>query len=111
MKELTKAEEMVLLSVLRLNDGAYGVAIRKNLKEITGRAVPYGTLYFLLDKLSVKGFVEKRLGEPTSERGGRRKTFYQMTDSGIEALRHAFVQQSRIWTDFASMDLHQGFGK
>jgi len=111
MKELTKAEEMVLLSVLRLKDEAYGVAIKKNIKEITGKTVPYGTLYFLLDKLSVKDFVHKALGEPTAERGGRRKTYYRMTEGGITALKHAFEQQSRIWTDFASMDLHQGFGK
>ena len=111
MKELTKAEEMVLLSVMRLKDDAYGVTIKKNLKEITGKSVPYGTLYFLLDKLSVKQLVEKELGEPTAERGGRRKTYYRMTHDGVNALKEAFNQQSRIWTDFASMNLHQGFGE
>ncbi|MCK5145219.1 helix-turn-helix transcriptional regulator [bacterium] len=111
MTQLTKAEEMVLLSVMRLKEQAYGVAIKQDIKEITDKSLPYGTLYFLLDKLTVKLFVDKELGESTAERGGRRKTFYQITASGIDALKSAFDQQSRAWTNFASMDLHEGFGK
>ena len=110
MQELTKAEELLLLTVLRLKDGAYGVAIKENIKEVTGKTVPYGTLYFLLDKLTVKGHVDKTLGDPTPERGGRRKTFYAITDKGVDALKQSFDQQSRAWTDFATMDLHRGFG-
>ena len=62
MKELTKAEETLLLAILRLKDNAYGVAIKQNIQKTTGKALPYGTLYFILEQLSKKGYV-KRLQE------------------------------------------------
>ena len=109
--ELTKAEELVLLTVMRLKDQVYGVTIKTSIKETSGKTMPYGTLYFLLDKLTLKGLVEKQIGEPTAQRGGRAKTFYSTTSEGIDALKAAFEQQSRIWASFASMQLDEGFGE
>jgi len=52
MKELTKAEEALLLAILQLKDIAYGVAIRRHIQKNTGKALPYGTLYFILEQLT-----------------------------------------------------------
>ena len=97
MKELTKAEELVLLTIWEMIDNAYGVAFKRKIKENTGKDIPYGTLYFLLDQLTVKEYVDKITGEPTPERGGRSKTFYKITPEGKEALKEAMEMYQKIW--------------
>ena len=97
MQELTKAEELVLLTIWKMTDNAYGVALKRKIKEETGKDIPYGTLYFLLDQLTVKEYVRKKVGEPTPERGGRGKTFYQITPEGKEALKEAMEMYQKVW--------------
>jgi DNA-binding PadR family transcriptional regulator len=97
MKELTKAEELVLLTIWEMADNAYGVALKRKIKENTGKDIPYGTLYFILDQLTVKEYVSKIAGEPTPERGGRSKTFYQVTPDGKEALKEAMEMYQKVW--------------
>ncbi len=97
MRELTKAEELVLLTIWRMGDDAYGVTIKKRITENTGKDIPYGTLYFLLDQLALKECIFKIAGAPTPERGGRSKTFYRITPEGREALKKACEMYQIIW--------------
>lgn len=99
MKELTKAEELVLLTIWRMKVDTYGVAIKRKIKSSTGKEIPYGTLYFLLDQLTVKEYVGKTIGEPTPERGGRSKTYYRVTPEGLEALKVSMEMYEKIWGD------------
>ena len=82
-----------------MEENAYGVTIKRKIKERTGRDIHYGTLYFLLDQLTLKEFVFKIEGEPTPERGGRRKTFYKITPEGRDALKAACEMYKMIWGD------------
>ncbi len=97
MKELTKAEEILLIAIWRLKENAYGVAIRKEVTEKAKKTYTYGTLYGLLDQLVLKEYVTKTMGDPTPERGGRRKTYYLLSSMGIEALKHSFDVQKSVW--------------
>ncbi len=97
MKTLTISEEILLTTILRLKDDAYGVMIRKKVVEVTGRDIAYGSLYNILAQVLRKGYVKKDRGLPTSERGGRSKIFYQVTPQGIAALHEARRLQSLIW--------------
>jgi PadR family transcriptional regulator PadR len=97
MKELTLSESILLSAILRLEDGAYGVTIRKQVAQMTSRTYTYGTLYSSLDQMFRKGYVIKILGSPTSERGGRGKIFYKVTGEGKEALHSARELQRAIW--------------
>ena len=81
-------ESLLLLSILRLADRAYGVAIRQELIERAGKDVAVGAIYTGLDRLAKKGLVESWRGEPTAERGGRAKRFYRVTAAGLDALNH-----------------------
>jgi len=99
MKELSKAEEIVLLAVWRLEKNAYGVSIRRQIKEDTGKDYTYGTLYGLLRQLTFKGFVRKRIGTPTPEKGGRCKTYFDLTSDGVDALKNALALHHRVWKD------------
>jgi DNA-binding PadR family transcriptional regulator len=103
MKELTKAEELVLLTIWRMRDDVYGVTIKKRIKERTGKDIPYGTLYFLLDQLALKEYVFKIAGKPTPERGGRSKTFYEITPEGREALKAACEMYQTIWGNLTQL--------
>ena len=99
MKELSKAEEIVLLAIWRLGKDAYGVSIRRQIIQDMGLDYTYGTLYGLLRQLVIKGFVRKKLGEPTPEKGGRRKTYFFITSEGIDKLKEAIAFHRRVWRD------------
>jgi DNA-binding PadR family transcriptional regulator len=83
---LGELQYLVLLSLVRLRDDAYGMRIRQDLEERGQRQVAIGAVYATLDRLERKGFVSSRLGDPTPERGGRAKRFFSITASGVEAL-------------------------
>jgi DNA-binding PadR family transcriptional regulator len=80
-------EQIVLLAAMRLGDRAYGMTVRDEIKKRTGRAVSFGAVYVTLQRLEDKGLVSSRFGEPTAERGGRAKRFFQVTANGRQAVR------------------------
>jgi PadR family transcriptional regulator PadR len=96
MKTLTLDESIFLAAILILEDGAYGVAIRRQVLETAGKSVSYGTLYSHLDQLFRKGYVTKSFGKPSAERGGRSKIYYKVTRSGIEALKSTLAVQRSL---------------
>jgi len=83
-------EQLVLLGVLRLKDDAYGAAIRQEIAERSGRDVSINAVYTTLDRLETKGLLRSWTGEPTPERGGRRKKFYALRPTGMAAVKHAW---------------------
>ena len=91
---LGEFEHIVILALLRLADRAYGVTVRQEIEERTGREVSIGAIYATLDRLEVKGYVKSVVGEPTPERGGRSKRFFCVTAKGISAVNrtHRAVQ-------------------
>ena len=91
-------EHLLLLAVLRLNENAYGVSIRRELLERAEKDVAVGAIYTGLERLGRKGFVESWLGEPTAERGGRAKRFYRVTRLG----RAAVEETSRALTQLST---------
>ncbi|MCJ7581594.1 MAG: PadR family transcriptional regulator [Candidatus Aminicenantes bacterium] len=103
MKPLTVPEEILLTAILRLEDNAYGVTIRKKIAQVTGQDIGYGTLYNILAQLVRKGYVSKSRSAPTSERGGRSKIFYRLTASGLKALLDARLLQKKIWKNFPDL--------
>jgi PadR family transcriptional regulator PadR len=100
MKEISKAEEMVLLAVWRLGDRAYGVTIRNQILKDAGKDYTYGTLYGLLRQMDRKGYVRKAKTEPLPKKGGRSKSYFKITPSGIRALKEAVELHHRIWKNF-----------
>ena len=82
-------EQLVMLTVLRLDDGAYTAAVRQELLERAGRDVSPGAVFTTLERLESRGLVASRYGDPTPERGGRRKRFYRLRAEGRRALNHS----------------------
>jgi DNA-binding PadR family transcriptional regulator len=86
---LGELEQIVLLAILRLGEAAYGVSIRAEIAERTGRHLAPGALYTTLDRLELKGVLRSRFGDPTPQRGGRAKRYYSVTANGQRAIASA----------------------
>lgn len=84
---LGSLEHIVLLAVVRLGDDAYGMTVRREIQERTGRDLSIGAIYATLERLAAKGYVSSFVGEPTSERGGRAKRHFRIEADGQLALR------------------------
>ena len=88
---------MVLLSVWRLGENAYGVPIRRHIIKMTGEDWSIGAIYVPLDRLTKWKFLRSIQGDPTAERGGRSKRFYRLTGDGYEALQRLKSIQNAMW--------------
>lgn len=93
---LGEFEQLVMCAVLRLEDGAYGAAVRKELKDRADRDVSPGAIFTTLERLEARGLVVSRYGEPTAERGGRRKRFYRLNADGRRALARSLDTVRRM---------------
>ena len=101
---LGEFEQRILFTLIRLGSGVHGVAIRNHIEERTGRAVSPGALYTALDRLEKRGFVTSRLGEPTPERGGKRKRLYTLQPAGERAVARLY-ESMRLMTQGMSARL------
>jgi PadR family transcriptional regulator PadR len=104
MRILSKPEELVLLAVLKLKENAYGVPIRRLLIRETGVDWSIGAVYVPLSRLAKAGFLETEIGEPTSERGGKRKKFYRLTSRGKKALAFAKKVSDTMWANLTAWE-------
>jgi len=86
---LGEFEQMALLAILRLGETAYAVPIRDEIEQRAGRNVARGALYTTLERLEAKGFLDSRMSDPTPERGGRSRRYFEVTGEGVLSLRHS----------------------
>src|SRR5688572_29237684 len=94
---LGQFELMVLLAVMSIGEDAYGVPIARELEAATGREVSLGSVYAALERLAEKSLVSSRTGDPTPERGGRAKQYFEVTSAGRRAVREARRTFTRLW--------------
>ena len=97
MKLISRQEEILLLSIWRLVDDAYGVTIREHVSEVTDKYWSIGAIYDILDRLARKGLVATTISDPIAERGGKSRRYYTLTKEGHESLEHVKNLQSTIW--------------
>jgi PadR family transcriptional regulator PadR len=90
-------EQVVLLTLARLKGQAYGMAIRQEIADRAGRDVGIGSVYSALDRMEAKGFISSTLGDPTPERGGKAKRYYQLEGTGVLALERVREMFARLW--------------
>ncbi|MGD8535150.1 MAG: PadR family transcriptional regulator [Candidatus Aminicenantes bacterium] len=103
MRVLTKLEENVLLTILKLKDDAYIVSIKDQIERFTSKNMSFGALYVSLNRLIKYGYLESYVGESSSVRGGKAKRYYRLTKDGILALMNIRRLQRLMWKDFDSL--------
>lgn len=93
-------EQVVLLAILHLahlGDAVYGVPIVDEIERRTGRDVTRAAVYVTLRRLEEKGLVRSRMGDPTSERGGKSRRCVEVTPLGLRALKDAREFLNLMW--------------
>lgn len=103
MRLLTRSEEFVLLAVWRLSGNAYTISILDQISKVTGYQWQIGAIYVPLEKLWKKGYLKKHRGEHTSERGGRSKFLYELTEEGRKALKEIRSVQETVWAGVSEL--------
>ena len=93
---LKQTEQVVMLAILRKQPDAYGVSIYEELEKRLDKEVPMATIYATLENLEKKGFVKSKPGPATAERGGRAKTFFEITGKGQKALNVSLNALDRL---------------
>ena len=94
---LGEFEQMVLLAILQLREGAIPPRIVDELEARAGRKASRGALYTTLDRLERKGLVRWEIEAATSERGGNRSRRFEVTPAGIEALIDSREALQNLW--------------
>ena len=93
---LGEFEQLVLLALVRLGADAYGATVSIEIEQQTGRPVSISAVHTTLDRLEEKGFVRSRLGEPTPQRGGKRKRHYVVQPFGLRTLQSSIRALKRM---------------
>lgn len=107
-EHLGEFEELILLTVGILYDQAYGVAVMNALEKHTGRSVKISAVHAALHRLEKKGYLTSWVGGATSERGGRRKRFFEITGSGKATLLARRQMRERLWDMIPNLSIQGG---
>lgn len=83
---LTLLEQQILQATRKQHPSAYGVSIAEAIEGATGKRQQVGPIYTALGRMLKDGLVRSRDGEATAERGGRKKTYFELTGLGRSAL-------------------------
>ena len=105
MKLLSRIEELILLSIWKLEDQAYGMAIREEIIKITGMNWLLGAIYGPLSRLLNKNLVITTMGEPTPERGGRAKAYFKLTPDGKKELARIQEVNAILWKNIPKIKI------
>jgi PadR family transcriptional regulator PadR len=88
---LGEFELLILTALMMLGENAYGMTIHEQVEKLADgvRAASLGACYTTLDRLEQKGYARSWFSNPTPERGGRAKRFFEITGSGELALKNS----------------------
>jgi DNA-binding PadR family transcriptional regulator len=86
---LGEFEQVLLYALARLGGDAPGLEVARLIEERTGRVISPGAIYTGLDRLERRRLVLSRLGDPTPQRGGKRKRLYRASAQGLKVLRES----------------------
>lgn len=107
-EHIGELEELILLIIVMLKEDAYGLAIRKALKEHASRTVTIGAVHGTVNRLEKKGLIASEMGGATDERGGRRKRIFTITNSGKEALQKSRDVKVNLWQMIPELSINNG---
>jgi len=106
-KFISRSEEFLLLAVWRLKKNAYGVTIRNQIKEATGKTWSYGALFVMLRRLEKKGCLTSHFADPSPQRGGKSKRIFQLSPQGVKALKEVRKAQESVWSGIEELSVPQ----
>lgn len=90
-------EEIVLLAVARCEPEAYGMRLRREIEEQSGRRVAIGAVYASLERLQDKALIRPAEPPHDDERDARARRFFVITPAGTRALEETAALRDRLW--------------
>ena len=94
--QLGVLEEMVLL-ILMANKTTYAVEIAKEYENQFNQPISLPAIHMVLKRLEQKDLVRSYMGEPTAERGGRRKRIYEASKAGYMIAANLQEKRNNLW--------------
>jgi DNA-binding PadR family transcriptional regulator len=79
---LAEFELYVFSALDRLGEDAYGMTIRREIEDRSGRTVSIGAVYATLERMHNKGYVTFRVSDPRPMQGGRSRKYCRLTPLG-----------------------------
>lgn len=107
-KFMTRNEEIILLTIIKLKGHAYGVSIRKQIYQDMGDRWSFASIYQPLDNLVKKKYVRRIKGAPTARRGGKSKFYYEVTPEGRRNLQKLKKAHEQVWSGIPEISLENG---
>ena len=106
---LGELEELVLLTVGILHPEAYGVAVMDEIEKQAGRSLNISAVHAVMTRLEEKGYLKSKMGDPSEERGGRRKRYFTITASGKRVLEEAREMRNQLYNQIPKVALQVKF--
>lgn len=94
---LGEFEQMVLLAILRMGEGAYGLEVRRELEAAAARTVSRGGFYTTLDRMERKGYLKWVSEVPENSRRQARQRRFSVTGEGMAALKSSRRALITLW--------------
>ncbi|MBN1273210.1 MAG: helix-turn-helix transcriptional regulator [Candidatus Aminicenantes bacterium] len=107
-KFMTRNEEIILLTILKLKGNAYGVSVRRQIYQDMRDKWSFASIYQPLDNLVRKNYIRRIKGDPTARRGGKSKFYYEVTPEGRQAFLKLKKAHEQIWSGFSKKSLEKG---
>ena len=86
-------EEHILIAVFRTGDASYGMQVRREIEQVTGRDLAIGAVYATLDRLEEKGLLSSR----RSVGAGHSRRRFALSPAGAKALAQTRAMRDRLW--------------
>jgi DNA-binding PadR family transcriptional regulator len=94
---LGDVEEVVLLAIARCEPDAYGMRLRQEIEEQSGRSVAIGAVYASIERLEEKGYIRAAPPPQGADRDPRARRFFAVTAAGARALEDTAAVRDRLW--------------
>lgn len=93
MAPLGVLEEQVLVAVIRAAGDAYGMEVRREIEQVTGRDLAIGAVYATLDRLEQKKLLTSR----RTHGAGPSRRLFELSPRGVRALAETRAMRERLW--------------
>lgn len=107
MESIGSLEEIILM-ILLSQEECHGVEIAQQYEGAIKKTISLPAIHVVLKRMEKKGWVESKFGEPTAERGGRRKRLYRATPAGYYAIKEVQEVKSKLWAGIIHPKFNHG---
>ena len=103
--KLGEFQELILMTVVVLEEDAYGNEIQRDLESRLNERLSTGAIQTALKRMEEKGFLTSKWGEATKKRGGKRKRIYAATPYAHQVLRELKDIRSQLWASMPQIQI------